>query len=115
MILNDLPYIMLICLTCTIIIESIIALIIGIKDKHDILIIILVNIMTNPLVTSIPTYFYIEYNSTYRIISLIILEIFAFASEGFVYKKLLNYNKKNPYIISLILNICSYTLGLIIM
>lgn len=115
MILNDLPYIMLICLTFTIIIELIVALIIGIKDKHDILIIILVNIMTNPLVTSIPTYFYIEYNSNYRIISLIILEIFAFVSEGFIYNKLLNYNKKNPYIISLILNICSYTLGLIIM
>ena len=95
MILNDLPIIMLICLVCTIIVESIVAIILGIRNKQDILIIILVNIMTNPLVTSIPTYFYAEYNENYRVISLILLEIFAFISEGFVYKKTLNYNKNN--------------------
>lgn len=115
MILNDLPYIMIICLLCTIIIELIVGIILGIRNKQDIIIIILVNIMTNPLVTSISTYFNIEYNNTSRIISLIILELLAFISEGFVYKKTLTYKKVNPYIISLILNICSYTLGLIIM
>ncbi len=115
MILNDLPYIMFICLICTIIIEVIIGLILGIRNKQDILIMILVNIMTNPLVTSIPTYFYAMNNKLSQTTSLIILEIIAFLSEGFTYKKLLTYNKKNPYIISLILNICSYILGLIIM
>lgn len=115
MIINDLPHIMLICLICTIIIETTIGYLLGIKDKKDLIVIILVNIMTNPLVTSISTYFNVEYSQKARIISLIFLELFAFISEGYIYKKTLKYNKKNPYIISMILNICSYTLGLIIM
>ncbi|MGN1371814.1 MAG: hypothetical protein ACI4XM_06040 [Candidatus Coprovivens sp.] len=115
MILNDLPYIMIFCLICTILIEAIIGFIIGIRKKEDIIIVILVNILTNPLVTSIPTFILIEYGKLSRIISLIILEILTFIIEGFIYKKTLYYKKANPYIISLILNICSYTLGLIIM
>ena len=114
MILNDLPYIMIFCLICTILIESITGFIIGIRKK-DIIIVILVNILTNPLVTSIPTFFLIKYGKLSRIISLIILEILTFIIEGFIYKKTLYYKKANPYIISLILNICSYTLRLIIM
>jgi hypothetical protein len=114
MIINNLPFIMLKCLFFTILIEIVVGLIIGIRNKRDLLIILLVNVFTNPLVTSIPTFIYISWGSTPYIISLILLELFAFVSEGFIYKKVLNYKKINPFIISLILNLSSYLIGLLI-
>ena len=114
MIINNLPFIMLKCLFFTILIEIVVGLIIGIRNKRDLLIILLVNVFTNPLVTSIPTLIYISWGSTPYIISLILLELFAFVSEGFIYKKVLNYKKINPFIISLILNLSSYLIGLLI-
>ena len=114
MIINDLPFIMLKCLVFTILIEVVVGLIIGVRNKRDILNIILVNVFTNPLVTSIPVLIYINFRTTPYIISVILLEIFAFVSEGFIYKKTLTYKRINPFIISLILNLSSYLIGLLI-
>lgn len=114
MIINDLPFIMLKCLVFTILIEVVVGLIIGVRDKKDILNIALVNVFTNPLVTSIPVLIYINFRYIPYIISLILLEIFALASEGFIYSKVLKYKKINPFIISLILNLSSYLIGLLI-
>ena len=108
--INELPLIMLICLSSTIVIELIMSLLLGIRNKKDILNVILVNIMTNPLVVSI--LMYITYNKLFNTtISIIILEILVVLTEGFAYKKVLTFNKINPYILSLILNISSYFIG----
>ena len=114
MLINDFPYLMLKCLLCTIIIELIIGFVLKIKNKKDYLNIILVNIITNPLVTSIPVYFNIKFGILERNISLIILEILTVLTEGFIYKKILNYKRINPYLISIILNMSSYLIGEII-
>lgn len=114
MLLNDLPIIMLICLTLTIIIELIVAIILKIRDKKDLLNVILVNCMTNPIVVSFPIFFYIRYGVTARKISVIILEIITVFSEGIIYKKYLNYKKINPLVLSFILNVSSYIIGEII-
>ena len=114
MLINDLPIMMLKCLILTIIIEIIVSIILKIKNKKDILNIILVNCITNPLVTSIPVYFNINFGLLERNISLLILEILTLFIEGFIYKKVLNYKKINPYLISLILNMSSYLIGKII-
>ncbi len=114
MTVRDLPLIMVRCLLCTIVIECIIGIIIGIRNKKDILNIILVNVLTNPIVVSIPIFVMIKRGSTYRYISLFILEILAFITEGFIYKKVLNYKKINPFLVSLILNLGSYFIGEII-
>ena len=114
MLMNNLPLIMCKCLILTIIIELLVGLILKIKNKKDILNIVLVNIMTNPLVTSIPTFIYIKTGVLGRNISLIILEIFAVISEGSVYKKFLNFKKINPFIFSIILNSSSFIIGEII-
>lgn len=114
MIINDLPFIMLKCLVFTILIEVVVGLMIGVRDKKDILNIVLVNVFTNILVTSIPVLIYINFRYTPYIISLILLEIFALVSEGFIYSKVLKYKKINPFIISLILNLSSYLIGLLI-
>lgn len=108
--INELPLIMLICLSSTIMIELIMSLLLGIRNKKDILNVILVNIMTNPLVVSI--LMYITYNRLFNTtISIIILEILVILTEGFTYKKVLTFDKINPYVLSLILNISSYIIG----
>ena len=112
--LNYLPQIMLFCLISTIIIELIVAYILKVKNKKDFINIVLVNIVTNPIVSSLPYILYLIYGIKYRIISLIILEVWAFITEGIIYKKYLNYKKMNSFILSLILNISSYLIGLII-
>lgn len=108
--INELPLIMLICLSSTIVIELIMSLLLGIRNKKDILNVILVNIMTNSLVVSI--LIYITYNRLFNTtISIIILETLVILTEGFVYKKVLTFDKINPYVLSLILNISSYFIG----
>ena len=114
MIINDLPKIMMRCLLLTIIFELIISIIIGVRDKKDILNIILVNILTNPLVVTIPVYFNIKYGLFERNIALYTLEIITVVTEGYIYKKVLNFKKINPFVISLILNLSSYLIGEII-
>lgn len=109
--INDLPLIMIKCLLCTIVIECIIGIIIGIRSKKDIINIILVNVLTNPIVVSLPIYVMIRSNITTRIRTLFILEILAVLIEGFIYSKVLNYKRINPFFISLILNLGSYIIG----
>ena len=114
MLINELPFIMIRCLVLTILFEVVIALGVGVRKKLDLVNIILVNVLTNPIVVTIPVYFNVRYSVEARHISLLILEILAVFTEGFIYKKYLNYKKINPFIISLILNGVSYMSGVII-
>ncbi len=111
--IEDIPLVMLKCLVLTILIESLIALLIGYRKK-DIINVILVNAITNPLVTSIPIFFNVFYSVKARNISLLILEIITLLFEGFIYSKVLKKKTINPFALSLILNASSYGLGLII-
>lgn len=112
--LNDLPVIMIRCLICTIIIEVVIALIIGIRNKRDILNVIIVNILTNPIVVSLPIYIMMRYGLKARLYSLYILEVLTVLVEGLIYKKVLSFKKINPFLVALILNLGSYFIGEII-
>ncbi len=109
--INDIPEIMLRSLLFTIIIEMLVALIIGIRNKKDIINILLVNLLTNPIVTSIPIVFNVYFGILSRNIVLYTLEILTFLIEGIIYFKTIKYRKINPFIISLILNISSYFIG----
>lgn len=112
--INDLPFIMIKCLLCTIIIEVLVALILKIRDKKDILNIVLVNIVTNPIVVSVPTLMLVKYGYNIQIITILILEVLTVIIEGFVYLKVLKYKKINPFIISFVLNASSYLMGKLI-
>ncbi len=114
MIINDLPIIMARCLLLTIIIEIVIGIIVGVRDKKDFINILLVNVMTNPLVVSLPIYIMLRYGMKARYTTLAILEILTVIIEGFIYKKVLKYKKINPYVLSLILNVGSYLIGEVI-
>lgn len=112
MYIKDLPIYTLRSLIITIIIEVVVALIIGIKNKKYIINIILVNILTNPMVNSISVYFNFYYSIMAGDVSILILEILAFMIEAYIYK--LTKVSKYPIKLSLILNISSYLIGLLI-
>lgn len=114
MIINELPIIMIRCLILTILIEIIVGIILKIRDKRDLLNILFVNLITNPIVSTFPVYFNVKYGILERNIVLFILEVLAVLVEGKIYKKYLIYKKINSYILSIILNAASYFLGIII-
>ena len=53
----------------------------------------------------------VRYNYNTCIITLIILEILTVIVEGYTYKKVFEYKKINPFLVSLILNASSYLIG----
>ena len=102
------------CLICTIIIELTVALILKVRDKKDLLNIILVNVCTNPLVVTIPVFMLVKYSYRVYLISLATLEVLTVIFEGFIYFKVLKYKRINPFLLSLILNLSSYLIGEVI-
>lgn len=101
---------MLICLIITLVLETLAAFILRVKDKKDYLNIVLVNFLTNPLLVSITIAVQIFYRKYYFTI-LVILEIIAVLVEGFIYKKYLKFKVLNPFFLSLVLNCSSYFIG----
>ena len=113
MLISDLPKVMLISLSITIVIEISFAFILKYRNK-DLVNVLLVNILTNPLLNSIIVAINYYYGLKYRNIALLILEILVVIIEGFIYQKYLDRKKINGYLLSLILNIASYGIGLLI-
>ena len=101
-------------LLLTIILETGFFFIVKIRkwNKKDLGLVILVNIITNPIVVLLNwlTVMYTEYNT---VIILILLEIFAIVTEGCYYKK---YGKSfgHPYLFSFLANMFSYWIGILI-
>ena len=112
--INNLPLYMVISLLLTLAIEGLGSLILGIRNKMDSLVVFLVNVLTNPIVVSVTFLLGFYFGTSANITSLVILEIAAFLTEGFIYSKTLSYKKLNPYLVSIILNASSYFLGQII-
>lgn len=112
--LNNIPFIMIRCLVLTIIIELLLALILGVRNKKDIINVILVNVITNPIVVMTPIILYLNFGSLISKISLLILEVLTVLVEGLIYKKVLEYKKINWFLLSLILNVTSFIIGEVI-
>lgn len=113
MTIYELPKYMIICLVCTVIIEISFAFILKIRKK-DLLTVLLVNVLTNPLVVSISTGINLFHGAEQKRISMIFLEITAFLTEALIYKYSLDNKKINPFLLSLLLNLSSYGLGFLI-
>ena len=82
------------------------------RDKKDFLLVILVNILTNPVVVLLYwlTALYTNWNT---VIVLIPLELFAVFTEGYYYKKY-GSNFRRPYLFSTAANIFSFGTGVLI-
>lgn len=97
-------------LICTIIIEIIVSIIIGIRNKKDLLVIILANTTTNPIVVYIANLISLFNNKISYWSTILILESIVVIVE---YKIIENYaiNKKNKsLLLSLINNIISFAI-----
>lgn len=109
--LNNLPFYLVNALLMTVIIETAIALLIGIRKPSDILNVILANVFTNPIVVfSVFIIGYI-YGNKVRVAATVFLELFAFLAEAVIYRKTLSTKRINPFLVSLILNAISFFVG----
>ena len=98
----------------TVIIEVVFALLLGVRDKKDIMNIILANIMTNPFLVIFSFMIKAKHGDQVYYPVLFFMEILAVLSEGYIYRKYLEYKRIRPFLLSLILNLLSYTIGLLI-
>lgn len=105
---------LLVSLALTLIIETAVALLLGIRGKHDIAVVLLVNIMTNPVVVFTVNCVMLLRDRVLFCAVLAVMEILAFIAEAIAYKKTLNYEKLPPFAVSLICNVTSFGTGIII-
>jgi len=101
-----------ISLALTVLFEVGFFFIVGKRNRKDLLLVVLVNTLTNPIVVLL--YWIMSYNTNWNTTLVIApLEVFAVLTEGFIYGR---YAKsiKRPFLFSLGANTFSFTLGLII-
>lgn len=110
MTLEQLPLIMIRALALTILIEAAAGWIMGVRDRHGQSVIVLVNLMTNPLVVSLGAAVQFFAGREYLAPVTIVMEIMVVIAEGFIYSRYLD-AKVNPYILSLACNLSSYLIG----
>ena len=110
----QLPYILIRCLVITIILETVGAYIFKIKEKHDLINVILINVLTNPILVLIVSLCYFRYGICYYYASIIFLELLVVFVEGLFYSMVLFNKKINSYLLSFILNGISYFIGFLI-
>ncbi len=105
---------MLASLLLTIILELAFALIWGVRQKRDLIVNVLCNTLTNPVVSCIYyyCYFVLGLSGAGRVVALILLEISAVLTEWLIYKKKTDINR--PMLFSLGANGFSYFTGLLI-
>ena len=99
-------------LAMTIVLETGFFLLTGKRNKKDLLLVVLVNVLTNPVVV-LSYLLLMLYTGLNTVIILIPLEIFAVLTEGYYYKK---YGRtfKRPYLFSIAANMFSFWTGVVI-
>jgi len=102
---------LVISLVLTILLEEIFAVTVGIRDKRDLILIGLVNVVTNPFVVLV--YYLAVLYTSISLLLIILLEIIAVFVEALYFK---NYGKtfRHPFLFSLSANLFSYGIGKII-
>ena len=101
-----------ISLMITLVLELLFCIVAGVRDRKDLFLAVLVNVLTNPFVVSMNylTLFYTRWNRT---LVVGVLEVGAVVVEGICYDKL-GRKIKHPYLLSLLANAFSYGTGLVI-
>lgn len=108
------PYYMARALFLTILFETGFALALGVRKKRDTAVIVLAQALTNPPLVITLMLINLRYPFTVYCVAVAVLEILAFLTEGFVYKNTLDYKKINPFLLSLILNVFSFSAGQVV-
>jgi len=109
---RDLLAALAISLVLTLVFEIGFFFITGKRNRKDLLLVILVNVLTNPIVVLL--YWISAYFTNWNLTLVKIpLEIFAVLTEGFYYKKY-GQTFKRPFLFSLAANAFSFTAGVLI-
>ena len=101
---------MLTALVLTVVIEAVFAFLYGVRTKYGQLIVLLANVITNPLLNAILTVVSFYLSPALYYYFLVPLEIIVVLAEGRIYKEILQ-PEMNPYFFSFLLNVCSYVIG----
>lgn len=91
-------------------IEVIVAFIIGVRNKWDISMVGIINLISNPIMNSllIPIRKWYYFNNIFNYLIVLIFELIVIVLEGLFFKKYFTKTKKNPFILSAIINIVSF-------
>ena len=112
MLLSELPLMMLRCLGLTILVEGVAAFCLGVRSARGQAVVLLCNVMTNPLVVSLNVLCTFLCGRAGYWCSLAFLEIAAFLAEAAVYRKNAPC-RMHPFLLSAVLNGCSFLFGLV--
>ncbi len=97
----------------TLLLETAAALALGIRQRRDLLLVLLVNVLTNPVVVLTLNLFLLA-GQTPPWYLVAILETAAVTIEALLYRSRLEYRRIHPFLLSLILNSISYIGGLLL-
>lgn len=98
----------------TLVLELSGALALGMRRKEDLLLVGLVNVLTNPLVVLICNLVLLFSGAPAPWFLMAALEISAVVAEGWIYRRGLSFQRIRPFILSVILNGISYMGGLLL-
>lgn len=99
-----------ISLSLTLIFELSYALLWGIRDKHDLILAVLVNVITNPIVVFVVYYVRFRRYAIHLGWLTAAMEVFAVVTEAFIYQKHAR-TIDRPWLFSLSVNAFSYAMG----
>ncbi len=106
---------LMISLILTIFIELYTSILIGIKKRNDIITVIVANTLTNPIVVFTTSTIQNNLNNVWLYWGIvIIIEIIVVFIEGKLYEKIINFKKISGFKLSLINNVASFMIGIII-
>lgn len=101
-------------LAMTLVLELVFAPVLGLRKPKDFLLVLLVNVLTNPLVGLTLDLYWLHTGAMPPWYLILVLEAAAVLSEALLYRKRLEYTALPPLVLSLILNGISYFGGWIL-
>lgn len=104
---------LVVSLLLTLVFELTTSLILGVRTKADLITVILANVCTNPMVVFCANITSLLKNDVINNCVIAFLEISAVLVEFALFKKKLIDYKKSPFLLSLINNVISFSLGLL--
>ncbi len=114
MTLHTMLYSLLLCLSLAVVIEIIVAFLLGIRAGRDLRLIACVNCITNPTVAYITLWVLLLHSRIIYWATVVVLEITVVWAEYILYKRFLENAKISPLLLSIIGNAVSYGAGVLI-
>ena len=103
-----------ISLGVTLLVEGLVAILLGLRHWKELRLVVLVNLLTNPATVYFSYLGRLFGGVRIGLFVMAVAELFAFWAEGYCYQHYLDWIKKNGYLLSLLLNGASFCVGMAI-